>query len=202
MISGGGCRNRLHFSPEAIAAHRMLDGAPAGFLLGAATSAYQIEGGNHNDWTAWEKGRYPDGQPHVLDGASAARAADSWNLWRSDIAALQLLGANIYRLGIEWSRLEPTEGVWDQASADRYREMLQSLVAAHISRWSRSTTSRCRPGSPTAAAGNGRARPPRLRPSRRARAPRSARRSTCGARSTSRTSTSPRATWRRSGRPA
>jgi beta-glucosidase/6-phospho-beta-glucosidase/beta-galactosidase len=68
----------------------MLDGATTGFLLGAATSAYQIEGGNHNDWTAWEKGRYPDGQPHVLDGASAARADDSWNLWRSDIAALGL----------------------------------------------------------------------------------------------------------------
>ncbi len=110
----------------------MLDGAPATFLLGAATSAHQIEGGTHNDWTAWEKGRYPDGQPHVLDGASAARAADSWNLWRSDIAALQLLGANVYRLGIEWSRLEPAEGVWDQASADRYRDILQSLVAAHI----------------------------------------------------------------------
>src|SRR6185295_18202065 len=73
LLLGGGCRNRLHFSPEAIAAHRMLDGVPATFLLGAATSAHQIEGGTHNDWTAWEKGRYPDGQPHVLDGASAAR---------------------------------------------------------------------------------------------------------------------------------
>jgi beta-glucosidase len=129
---GGGCRNRLHISPEAIAAHRMLADAPATFLLGAATSAHQIEGGTRNDWTAWEKGHYPDGQPHVLDGGSAARAADSWNLWRSDVAALQLLGANVYRLGIEWSRLEPAEGVWDQASADRYRDMFQSLVAAHI----------------------------------------------------------------------
>ncbi len=131
-LGSGACHSRLHFSPEAIAAHRMLEGAPPTFLLGAATSAHQIEGGTHNDWTAWEKGRYPDGQPHVQGGASAARAADSWNLWQSDIAALQLLGANVYRLGIEWSRLEPAEGVWDQASADRYRQMLQSLVAAHI----------------------------------------------------------------------
>ena len=88
----------------------MLAGAPRGFLLGAATSAHQIEGGTHNDWTEWEKGRYPDGTPHVADGASAARAADSWNFWRSDLAALQLLGANVYRLGVEWSRLEPSPG--------------------------------------------------------------------------------------------
>ncbi|HEY6478136.1 MAG TPA: family 1 glycosylhydrolase, partial [Polyangia bacterium] len=78
----------------------MLEGASPGFLLGAATSAYQIEGGNHNDWTAWEKGRYPDGSPHVADGTDASRAADSWNLWRSDLADLQLIGANVYRMGI------------------------------------------------------------------------------------------------------
>ncbi len=111
----------------------MLAGAPPGFLLGAATSAYQIEGGNRNDWTAWEKGRYPDGKPHVADGTDASRAADSWNLWRSDLAALQLLGANVYRMGIEWSRLEPAEGVWDEAAAARYREMFAALRAAHIS---------------------------------------------------------------------
>jgi beta-glucosidase len=101
-------------------------------MLGAASSAHQVEGGTHNDWTAWETGRYPDGTPHVLDGGSAARAADSWNLWRADLAALQLIGANTYRLGIEWSRLEPEEGAWDGAAAARYREMLAALVAARI----------------------------------------------------------------------
>ena len=110
----------------------MLDGAEPDFLLGAASSAYQIEGGNHNDWTTWETGHYPDGSPHVAGGASAARAADSWNLWRADLAALQLIGANTYRLGIEWSRLEPEEGAWDQAAAAHYQEMLQALVAAHV----------------------------------------------------------------------
>ena len=132
ILLAGGCRSRVHFSPEAIAAHRLLDGAPSSFMLGAATSAHQVEGGTHNDWTEWEAGRYPDGEPHVLDRASAARADDSWNLWRADLASLQLIGANTYRLGIEWSRLEPEEGVWDQAAAGRYREMLQALVAAKI----------------------------------------------------------------------
>jgi beta-glucosidase len=128
-----GCSDEtITFSASEIAAHRMLAGAPPGFFLGAASSAHQIEGGTRNDWTAWETGRYPDGTPHVADGGTTARAADSWNLWRSDVAALQLLGANMYRLGIEWSRLEPAPGVWDEAAAARYREMLAGLRAAHI----------------------------------------------------------------------
>lgn len=132
LCGAGACSKPLAFDPAAIAKHRMLAGAPPGFLLGAATSAHQIEGGTNNDWTVWEKGKYPDGKPHVLDGASAARAADSWNLWRADVAALQVLGANVYRLGVEWSRLEPAPGVWDEAAAARYREMFAALRAAHI----------------------------------------------------------------------
>jgi beta-glucosidase len=126
------CAKPLAFAPGDIEAHRMFADAPPGFFLGASTSAYQIEGGNHNDWTAWEGGRYPDGTPHVSGGASAARADDSWNLWRSDVAALQLAGANFYRLGVEWSRLEPAPGVFDQAAAARYREMFAALRAAHV----------------------------------------------------------------------
>ena len=129
---GAACGRPIAFSAADIAAARPLAGAPHGFFLGAATSAHQIEGGTHNDWTDWEKGRYPDGTPHVAGGASAARIADSWNLWRSDLAALQLIGANAYRLGVEWSRLEPTPGAWDEAAAARYREMFAGLRAAGI----------------------------------------------------------------------
>src|SRR5262245_48314292 len=134
--AGLGCSRPIAFSPADIAAAPLLAHAPRGdrfgFFLGAATSAHQIEGGTHNDWTEWEKGRYPDGTPHVADGTSAARIADSWNLWRSDLAALQLIGANTYRLGVEWSRLEPAAGGWDAAAAGRYREMFAGLRAAGI----------------------------------------------------------------------
>jgi beta-glucosidase len=133
LLAGGACNAKIAFHPDAITRHRMLEGAPLTFLLGAATSAHQIEGGTRNDWTEWEKGRYPDGTPHVADAARAAgRVADSWNLWQADLAALQLIGANVYRIGIEWSRLEPAQDRWDQASVDRYREMFASLAAAGI----------------------------------------------------------------------
>jgi len=130
LAGAAGCRPRPSYSQAEIDRHVMLQGLGPGFLLGVATSAYQIEGGNHNDWTDWERGRYPDGRPHVADGATATRAADSWNLWRQDVTALEELGANVYRLGIEWSRLEPAEGAWDEAAVARYREMLAALRAA------------------------------------------------------------------------
>ena len=50
----------------------------------------------------------PDGQPHVAGGASASRAADSWNLWRQDVAAIEDLGANVWVLAL--ARVEP--GHW------------------------------------------------------------------------------------------
>ena len=123
-----GCGDPVRYSDAVIARHTMLAGAPGGFLLGVATSAHQIEGGNHNDWTAWEPGHYADGTPHVKGGATTARGPDSWNLWPKDVEAIRALGANVYRLGIEWSRLEPTEGAWDADAAARYRAMLTALV--------------------------------------------------------------------------
>jgi beta-glucosidase len=132
IVLAAACETPVEFSPADIAGHHMLEGAPRGFFLGVATSAYQIEGGNRNDWTDWEAGRYADGASHVAGGASATRAADSWNRWRQDVAAVQQLGANMYRLGVEWSRLEPTEGAWDAAAAARYREMFMALRAARV----------------------------------------------------------------------
>jgi beta-glucosidase len=132
LCLGGACARPIAFDAEVIATHPMLAGAPPGFMLGAASSAHQIEGGTHNDWTEWEKGRYPDGRPHVAGGASASRSADAWSYWASDVAALQLIGANVYRIGIEWSRLQPSPGAWDESAAARYREMFASLRAAGV----------------------------------------------------------------------
>ncbi len=133
LATGAGsiaCDKPVVFDQAEINRHQMLSGVAPGFLLGVATSAHQIEGGNQNDWTDWEMGRYPDGTHHIKGGASASRAADSWNLWRKDVVAATQLGANVYRLGIEWSRLEPTEGAWDLKAVARYREMLLALRSA------------------------------------------------------------------------
>ncbi|MCK6549022.1 family 1 glycosylhydrolase [Myxococcota bacterium] len=100
---------------------------PKGFLLGCATSAYQIEGGIENDWSRWEAaGRLKD--PNVRCG----RAVDHWSRWREDFALLSAVGAGAYRLSIEWARVEPEPGRFDDAALHQYREMIDALVAAGI----------------------------------------------------------------------
>ena len=93
---------------------------PAGFLWGASTSAYQIEGGNtHADWWAWER----DGRV----AEPSARAADSWNRWSDDLDLAASLGLGIYRISIEWSRVEPEPGRFDEAAIARYAEILAGI---------------------------------------------------------------------------
>lgn len=86
------------------------------FLFGAATSSHQIEGHQSNDWTDWETsghGREPSG-----------RATDHWHLWQDDLALFKSLGINSYRFSLEWSRIEPEPGQFDQAAIDHYRAMI------------------------------------------------------------------------------
>ena len=123
------CRQRS-FAPSEIDNHVPFAHATPGFLLGVATSAHQIEGGNQNDWTDWEVSNYPDGRPHVKGHATATIAADSWQKWPQDVEAIQILGANLYRFGVEWSRLEPSEGAWNSAAVANYRKQLLALRSA------------------------------------------------------------------------
>ncbi len=98
---------------------------PDGFLWGAATAAHQIEGNNvHNDWwRAEEAGMLPH---------RSGEACDSWNRWADDIRLLQEMGLNAYRLSIEWARIEPEPGHFDQTALDTYRRMLAAMLGAGI----------------------------------------------------------------------
>ena len=95
------------------------------FLWGVATSAFQIEGGIENDMTRWEQqGRFNrDGKdPRV------GSAVDHWNRWEDDFRLMRTLGVNSYRFSIEWARLEPEPGRFDQAALDRYSRMIDRLL--------------------------------------------------------------------------
>jgi len=95
--------------------------------LGVATAATQIEGGNAD--TNWHRWASTGG---VKDGSSPARAADHWNRVDEDIELLKQLGVRYYRMGLEWARIEPEEGVFSQESIDHYKDELTKLRDAGI----------------------------------------------------------------------
>ncbi len=95
------------------------------FLFGASTSAHQVEGENrNNDWWEWEKMR----PPHLR----SLKAADSWNRYSEDFALVEQLGHTAHRFSLEWSRIEPEQGKFNQAAIIHYREMLQDLRSRGI----------------------------------------------------------------------
>lgn len=95
---------------------------PQGFLWGAATASHQVEGDNkNNDWWEWEKA----GKTKDVSG----KACDHYNRYKEDFALARSLHHNAHRLSLEWSRLEPEAGTWNQKEFDHYRDVLRELRA-------------------------------------------------------------------------
>jgi len=100
---------------------------PEHFLWGTATAGHQVEGNDTNsDW--WQFEQEPG---HIHEGHRAGNAADWWNgrRWQEDFDRAAADGQNTHRLSVEWSRIEPTPGRWDDDALDHYREMVRGLKA-------------------------------------------------------------------------
>ena len=96
-------------------------------LLGAASAATQIEGGGFtHTWSDW----YQKG--HIIDGSDPARANDHFNRWKTDIDLMAEMGIRIYRLSIEWARLEPAKGGYDEEAVQWYRRLLEYMKSKGI----------------------------------------------------------------------
>ncbi len=98
-----------------------------GLLLGTATAATQIEGGDeNNNWARFAK------EGKVDDKTSPTRAADHYNRFREDIDLMAEMGLKIYRFGIEWSRIEPERCVFSEEALAHYREMIEYMLCKGI----------------------------------------------------------------------
>jgi beta-glucosidase len=91
------------------------------FLWGVATSAFQLEGSPHADWTSWDA---------ILD--TAPNVTNHYHLYREDLELLKELGVNAYRFSIEWSRIQPRENVWDEKAVEHYQEIIHILRENNI----------------------------------------------------------------------
>ncbi|MDO8429427.1 MAG: glycoside hydrolase family 1 protein [Candidatus Daviesbacteria bacterium] len=94
---------------------------PEGFLWGAGSSAFQVEGNiKDSDWWEWE-------QTHQPEEFRSGQAADHYNRFEEDFKLAQSLGHNAHRLSLEWSRIEPREGEFDDNEIEHYKTVLKSL---------------------------------------------------------------------------
>jgi len=100
---------------------------PSGFLWGVSTSAYQVEGNSINtNWYEFEKAG------GIKTGDRSGIACNWWNRAEDDFDIAQTMGLNSLRLSVSWARIEPEEGIFNAIAIQRYRRMLNELLARNI----------------------------------------------------------------------
>ncbi|SEM83145.1 beta-glucosidase [Pseudorhodobacter antarcticus] len=103
---------------------------PKGFLFGAATSAYQIEGHAFGGAgrTHWDDFAATPG--NVVRAENGARACDHYHQWQGDFDLLQAAGFDVYRFSTSWARVMPDgRGAVNQAGLDYYDRLVDGMLA-------------------------------------------------------------------------
>ncbi len=107
---------------------------PKGFLWGASTAAHQVEGGTKNDWSEWEKSekrlkhlkklklieKY--GEDNFISGMGTGHYAR----FDDDFRMAKEMGHNATRFSLEWSRIEPEEGKFDEKELQHYVDVVRA----------------------------------------------------------------------------
>jgi beta-glucosidase len=109
---------------------------PTGFVLGAATAAYQIEGARHEDGrtdSIWDTFSHTPGA--VVDGDTGDVACDHYHRYAADVELMRSLGLQSYRFSTSWARVCPDGGPVNAAGLDFYERLVDSLLDAGIAPW-------------------------------------------------------------------
>ncbi|XP_032684092.1 myrosinase 1-like isoform X3 [Odontomachus brunneus] len=109
---------------------------PKNFLLGVASSAYQIEGGWNQDgkgvnvWDQWVHD-HPDA---IYDHSNGDVACDSYNKYKEDVQLLKEIGVDFYRFSLSWSRILPNgySNVINYDGLNYYKNLIDELLANGI----------------------------------------------------------------------
>lgn len=102
---------------------------PDGFLWGTSNASHQVEGGNvNNDWWAWEQ------NPRSPCSEASGDATDFWNRYEEDLdLCARGGGQNFHRFSLEWSRIEPAEGLFSQVALDHYKRVCDAVIERGLS---------------------------------------------------------------------
>ncbi|XP_012218638.1 myrosinase 1-like [Linepithema humile] len=109
---------------------------PQGFLLGTATSAYQIEGGwniNGKGESVWDRWTH-DNPNLILDHSNGDVACDSYHKYKEDVQLLKDMEVDFYRFSVSWTRILPTgyPNVINQDGINYYKNLINELLANNI----------------------------------------------------------------------
>lgn len=124
---------------------------PKHFFWGASTSAHQVEGYNQNQWSVWELEnaarlaqtahirlswlpsweKYKN-QAEEPSNYVSGEGVDHFNRYKEDFDLIKELNLNSFRFSIEWSRIEPLEGKWDQNAIEHYQNYIAELRKRRI----------------------------------------------------------------------
>lgn len=107
---------------------------PKNFLWGAASAAYQVEGGYLDDGkkeNIWDHFSHQPGR--ILHGETGDVACDHYHRWREDVALMKDIGLKSYRFSISWARVLPDgTGAVNDKGLQFYSDLVDELLAAGI----------------------------------------------------------------------
>ena len=107
---------------------------PKEFVWGAATAAYQIEGGateGGKGLSIWDVFSHTPGCTYR--GETGDVACDSYHRWKEDLALLQSMHLKAYRFSVAWTRIAPNGGTdWNEEGFAYYDTLVDALLEAGI----------------------------------------------------------------------
>lgn len=115
---------------------------PRNFIIGTASSAMQTEGtitvhnkSTVNSWTIWESQYiFKNGilQPRFEPTRRVGSACNHWNLYAIDFKLAADIGIKAHRYSLEWSKIEPKKGVFDEEAMQHYIDYTWELIKNNI----------------------------------------------------------------------
>ena len=106
---------------------------PPGFIWGAATASYQIEGAPQADGkveSIWDRFAHTPGK--ISNGDTGDIACDHYHRYQEDVDLMRQLGLAAYRFSVSWPRIRRDDGTVNQAGLDFYDRLVDELLGAGI----------------------------------------------------------------------
>lgn len=119
---------------------------PKDFLWGASISSHQVEGDNHNQWSVWELAHAKElaqtahqkyshlpnwedekEQAETPSNYVSGKGIEHHSRYKDDFDYISKLNLSAFRFSIEWSRIEPEEGEWNEEAIEYYRSYIKEL---------------------------------------------------------------------------